>query len=126
MVRILLTIWAIAFLGGLFTGQSVFAQTKEPEWAAKPIQCGAPLEVFAQIKSDGMETFFGGLGKTDSVNHEQPMDVFVFLSINLKTQQWVAIEVNNAKTDACIIGYGQGVVFDPAELKEFTSPEYLQ
>ena len=126
MVRVLLTIWALAFLGGLITGKSVFAQTKEPEWAAKPVQCGAPLDVFARIKSDGMETFFGGLGKTDSINYETPRDVFVFLSINLETQQWAAVEINNEKTDACIIGYGQGVVFDPVQLKEFTSPEYLQ
>jgi hypothetical protein len=66
------------------------------------------------------------LGKTNSVNYENPRDVFVFLSVNLETQQWAAIEINNEKTDACIIGYGLGVVFDPAELKEFTSPEYLQ
>ena len=68
MVRVLLTIWATAFLGGLITGKSVFAQTVEPEWAAKPVQCGAPYDVFSNIQSQGMKTFFGGVGLSNSVN----------------------------------------------------------
>ena len=59
MVRVLLTIWALAFLGGLVTGKSVFAQTVEPEWAAKPIQCGPTYDVFLQMQDSGMKTFFG-------------------------------------------------------------------
>lgn len=126
MVRMLLTIWATAFLGGLITGQSVFAQTVEPEWAAKPVQCGAPSDLFTRFQDRGMQTFFGGIGLSNSVNYETPLEVFVFLSINMETQQWAAVEVNNDKTDACIVGFGQGTLFDPAELKEFTDPRSFQ
>jgi hypothetical protein len=125
MVRIFLTIWALAFLGGIVTGKSVFAQT-EPEWAAKPIECGTTFEIFSQMQDNGMKAFFGGLGKSNSVNYEQPIDVFVYLTINLETQQWAAIEVNEEKTDACILGYGQSTMFDPAQLQEFTAPKNFQ
>lgn len=125
MVRFLLTIWATAFLGGILSGQSVFAQT-EPEWAAKPVQCGTPYEVFSQVKEKGMSTFFGGMGITTSVNYDEPLEVFMFVSINLETQQWSAIEVNDDKTSACIIGFGQGTLFDPNELQEYTDPENFQ
>jgi len=126
MVRVLLTIWALAFLGGLVTEKSVFAQTVEPEWAAKPIQCGHTYDVFLQMQDSGMKAFFGGLGKSNSVNYETAIDVFVYLTINMETQQWAAIEVNEDQTDACIVGYGQGTVFDPNELQEYTAPESFQ
>jgi len=126
MVRVLLTIWALAFLGGLVTEKSVFAQTVEPEWAAKPIQCGPTYDVFLQMQDSGMKTFFGGLGKSNSVNYETAIDVFVYLTINMETQQWAAIEVNEDQTDACIVGYGQGTVFDPNELQEYTAPENFE
>ena len=126
MVRVLLTIWALAFLGGLVTAKSVFAQTVEPEWAAKPIQCGPTYDVFLQMQDSGMKTFFGGLGKSNSVNYETAIDVFVYLTINMETQQWAAIEVNEDQTDACIVGYGQGTVFDPNELQEYTAPENFE
>lgn len=126
MVRMLLTIWATAFLGGLFTGQSVIAQTVEPEWAAKPVQCGAPYDVFTGFKNQGMKTFFGGMGLSNSVNYETAIEVFVFLAIDMETQQWAAVEVNDDKTSACIIGFGQGTLFDPEELKEFTDPRSFQ
>jgi len=126
MVRVLLTIWALAFLGGLVTEKSVFAQTVEPEWAAKPIQCGPTYDVFLQMQDSGMKTFFGGLGKSNSVNYETAIDVFVYLTINMETQQWAAIEVNEDQTDACIVGYGQGTVFDPDELQEYTAPENFE
>jgi len=126
MVRVLLTIWALAFLGGLVTEKSVFAQTVEPEWAAKPIQCGPTYDVFLQMQDSGMKAFFGGLGKSNSVNYETAIDVFVYLTINMETQQWAAIEVNEDQTDACIVGYGQGTVFDPNELQEYTAPESFQ
>ena len=126
MVRVLLTIWALAFLGGLVTEKSVFAQTVEPEWAAKPIQCGPTYDVFLQMQDSGMKTFFGGLGKSNSVNYETAIDVFVYLTINMETQQWAAIEVNEDQTDACIVGYGQGTMFDPDELQEYTAPENFE
>jgi len=126
MVRVLLTIWALAFLGGLVTEKSVFAQTVEPEWAAKPIQCGPTYDVFLQMQDSGMKAFFGGLGKSNSVNYETAIDVFVYLTINMETQQWAAIEVNEDQTDACIVGYGQGTVFDPDELQEYTAPENFE
>ena len=125
MVRIFLTIWALAFLGGIVTGKSVFAQT-EPAWSAKPIQCGPTFDIFSQMQNNGMKAFFGGLGKSNSVNYEQPIDVFVYLTINLVTQQWAAIEVNEQKTDACIIGWGQSTLFDPDVLQEFTAPENFE
>lgn len=126
MVRVLITIWAMAFLGGFVTGKSVFAQTVEPEWAAKPIQCGATYEVFLDMQNNGMQTFFGGLGKSHSVNYDAPADVFLYISINMETQQWAAIEVNEQQTDACIVGYGQGTLFDPQQLQEFTAPENFE
>jgi hypothetical protein len=126
MVRTFLTICALAFLGGIITGKSVFAQTSEPEWAAKPIQCGPTYEIFTEMEENGMKPFFGGLGKSNSVNYEQPIDVFVYLTINLVTQQWAAIEVNEQKTDACIIGWGQSTLFDPDVLQEFTAPENFE
>lgn len=125
-MRTLLTMFAIAFLGGIITGKSVFAQTVEPEWAAKPIQCGPTYDVFLRMQNSGMSTFFGGLGKSNSVNFDEAIDVFVYLTINMETQQWAAIEVNEEQTDACIVGYGQGTVFDPAELQEYTAPESFQ
>tara|TARA_Y100000389_G_C17448422_1_gene513081 strand:- start:1602 stop:1976 length:375 start_codon:yes stop_codon:yes gene_type:complete len=119
------TILALAFLCTV-TAKNVFAQTVEPEWAAKPIQCGPVYDVFSKMRDGGMETFFGGLGKSNSVNFNTPIDVFLYLTINMETQQWAAIEVNEEQTDACIVGYGQGTMFDPAELQEYTAPESFQ
>lgn len=119
------TILALVFLSTVTT-KSVFAQTVEPEWAAKPIQCGPVYDVFLKMRDGGMATFFGGLGKSNSVNFNTPIDVFLYLTINMETQQWAAIEVNEEQTDACIVGYGQGTMFDPAELQEYTAPESFQ
>jgi len=123
MVRVLLTIWALAFLGGFITGKSVLAQTNEQEWSMKPIQCGPVVDVLTELQAMEMATAFGGLGTANSVNIEDPIPVYVYLSVNMETQQWAILEIDYEYTEACIIAYGMGAMFDPKQLKEFTNPK---
>jgi len=113
----------LAFLGGLFTGKSVLSQPEQQEWSMKPIQCGPVYDVLAEMQAVEMSTAFGGLGTANSVNTDKPIPVYVYLSVNLQTNQWAVLEINYEYTEACIIGYGQGAMFDPKQLKEFTNPK---
>ena len=99
------------FASMLLTSKTLLAQEQmEPEWAAKPIQY----------------TSGGGLGKSNSVNHAGALDVFVFLNVNLENQTWTLLEVNEEQTDACVIGFGQSIEFDPETLNNLTEPQIKQ
>ena len=111
----------------LLTSKTLLAQEQmEPEWAAKPIQC-MPLNVaFTKSRELGQYTSWGGLGKSNSVNHAGALDVFVFLNVNLENQTWTLLEVNEEQTDACVIGFGQSIEFDPETLNNLTEPQIKQ
>ena len=113
----------LAFLGGFTSGKSVLSQTAQPEYSMKPIHCGPVYNVFTEMQEMEMATFFGGLGTANSVNTDQPIPVYVYLSVNLETLHWAVLEINYEYTEACVIGYGQGAMFDPKQLKEFTDPK---
>ena len=62
----------------LLTSKTLLAQEQmEPEWAAKPIQCMPLNEAFTKSRELGQYTSWGGLGKSNSVNHAGALDVFV-------------------------------------------------
>jgi hypothetical protein len=127
----LLTIWATALFGTVLTG-NVFAQETTPDqetttgWLAKPVQCGPPGSLYAGMEEAGLKTFFGGLGTSYSRELNKTFPVYVYLSVNLENQQWVAVEINEDRSEACIVGVGTGTIFDTNILQEFTAPESFQ
>lgn len=129
MRQLMLTMWAMAFLGGIFSGQSVFAQAdsdQDPNWLSKPVQCGPPGPLYKGMEEAGLKTFFGGLGTSYSRELNKTFPVYVYLSVNLENQQWVAVEINEDRSEACIVGVGTGTIFDTNILQEFTAPESFQ
>ena len=104
----------------LLTTANAFAQEADPNWVAKPVVCGTVESVTEISKSKGLELTFGGNGLANSVNTEQPTNVYVFLAINPTTKEWALQEVSG--DEACVIGYGTGFTIDAETMKKLAKP----
>ena len=112
MLRVFLTVCAIAFLGGFFTGKSVLAQDIPPVyWAAKPVQCGETEYALDHSLNQGLTPIFGGYGWSHSVNYEEPIPVFITLHMNPENNAWVLMETGANGDETCIIGNGEHAQF---------------
>ena len=112
---------AIAFLGGLVTGKSVLAQ-EEAQWVSKPVQCGTINEVATITKSKGLSLTFAGNGFSNSVNFDEPIQVYVFLGINPDTNEWAVTEVDAQGDRGCVIGYGMDFTIDAGTMQKLAKP----
>ncbi len=123
-MRWYITAAAMAFLGGLVTGQSVLAQEQESgQWVAKPIQCGTVDEVATITKSKGLQLTFAGEGSSNSVNFEEPIRVYVFLGINPETNEWAITEIDSQGDTGCVIGYGNEFTIDAGTMQKLAGPK---
>jgi len=121
-MRWYITAAAIAFLGGLVTGKSVLAQ-ETGQWVAKPVQCGTLDEVATITKSKGLSLTFAGNGFSNSVNFDEPIQVYVFLGINPDTNEWAVTEVDAQGDRGCIIGYGMDFTIDAGTMQKLAGPK---
>ena len=121
-MRWYITAAAIAFLGGLVTGKSVLAQ-ETGQWVAKPVQCGTLDEVATITKSKGLSLTFAGNGFSNSVNFDEPIQVYVFLGINPETNEWAVTEVDAQGDRGCVIGYGMDFTIDAGTMQKLAGPK---
>ena len=121
-MRWYITAAAIAFLGGLVTGKSVLAQ-ETGQWVAKPVQCGTLDEVATITKSKGLALTFAGNGFSNSVNFDEPIQVYVFLGINPETNEWAVTEVDAQGDRGCVIGYGMDFTIDAGTMQKLAGPK---
>jgi len=121
-MRWYITAAAMAFLGGLITGQSVLAQ-EEAQWVAKPVQCGTLDEVATITKSKGLALTFAGNGFSNSVNFDEPIKVYVFLGINPDTNEWAVTEIDAQGDRGCVIGYGNDFTIDAGTMQKLAGPK---
>ena len=123
-MRWYITAAAIAFLGGLVTGKSFLAQEQESgKWVAKPVQCGTVDEVATITKSKGLQLTFAGEGKSNSVNFDEPIKVYVFLGINPETNEWAITEIDSQGDAGCVIGYGNEFTIDAGTMQKLAGPK---
>tara|TARA_B100000902_G_C27282057_1_gene902336 strand:+ start:408 stop:779 length:372 start_codon:yes stop_codon:yes gene_type:complete len=121
-MRYFITLLALALIGGFVTGKSLFAQEMtEEDWASKPVVCGTVEKITAIAERKGLELTWAGNGFANSVNMEEPMNVYVFLGINPKTKEWALTEISDGN-EGCIIGYGGGFTIDSNTLKKLAKP----
>ena len=121
-MRWYITAAAIAFLGGLVTGKSVLAQ-EQGQWVSKPVQCGTLDEVATITKSKGLSLTFAGNGFSNSVNFDEPIQVYVFLGINPETNEWAVTEVDAQGDRGCVIGYGMDFTIDAGTMQKLAGPK---
>ena len=121
-MRWYITAAAIAFLGGLVTGKSVLAQ-EEAQWVAKPVQCGTLDAVATITKSKGLSLTFAGNGFSNSVNFDEPIQVYVFLGINPDTNEWAVTEIDAQGDRGCVIGYGNDFTIDAGTMQKLAGPK---
>jgi len=112
---------AIAFLGGS-VASSVLAQ-ETGQWVAKPVQCGTLDEVATITKSKGLSLTFAGNGFSNSVNFDEPIQVYVFLGINPETNEWAVTEVDAQGDRGCVIGYGMDFTIDAGTMQKLAGPK---
>jgi len=120
-MRLFITLVAVAFLGGLITGKSVFAET-EPQWVAKPVQCGSIEEIAEIAKERGLRLTFAGDGLSNSVNYDEALPVYVFLGINPDTNEWALTEIDTEQDRGCVIGYGDTFTIDVNTMQKLAGP----
>ena len=112
---------AIAFLGGS-VANSVLAQ-ETGQWVAKPVQCGTLDEVATITKSKGLSLTFAGNGFSNSVNFDEPIQVYVFLGINPETNEWAVTEIDAQGDRGCVIGYGNDFTIDAGTMQKLAGPK---
>ena len=112
---------AIAFLGGS-VASSVLAQ-EQGQWVAKPVQCGTLDEVATITKSKGLSLTFAGNGSSNSVNFDEPIQVYVFLGINPDTNEWAITEIDAQGDRGCVIGYGNDFTIDAGTMQKLAGPK---
>jgi hypothetical protein len=120
-MRYFAAIAAIAFLGGS-VASSVLAQ-ETGQWVAKPVQCGTLDEVATITKSKGLSLTFAGNGFSNSVNFDEPIQVYVFLGINPETNEWAVTEVDAQGDRGCVIGYGNDFTIDAGTMQKLAGPK---
>ena len=120
-MRYFAAIAAIAFLGGS-VASSVLAQ-KQGQWVSKPVQCGTINEVATITKSKGLSLTFAGNGFSNSVNFDEPIQVYVFLGINPDTNEWAVTEVDAQGDRGCVIGYGNDFTIDAGTMQKLAGPK---
>jgi hypothetical protein len=119
-MRWYITAAAIAFLGGS-VASSVLAQ-ETGQWVAKPVQCGTLDEVATITKSKGLSLTFAGNGSSNSVNFDEPLQVYVFLGINPDTNEWAITEIDAQGDRGCVIGYGMDFTIDAGTMQKLAKP----
>jgi len=110
-----------ALIGGVVTGK-VFAQ-EQGQWVAKPVQCGTLDEVATITKSKGLSLTFAGNGFSNSVNFDEPIQVYVFLGINPETNEWAITEIDSQGDAGCVIGYGNEFTIDAGTMQKLAGPK---
>jgi hypothetical protein len=120
-MRWYITAAAIAFLGGS-VASSVLAQ-EQGQWVAKPVQCGTLDEVATITKSKGLSLTFAGNGSSNSVNFDEPIQVYVFLGINPDTNEWAITEIDAQGDRGCVIGYGMNFTIDAGTMQKLAGPK---
>jgi len=120
-MRYFAAIAAIAFLGGS-VASSVLAQ-ETGQWVSKPVQCGTLDEVATITKSKGLSLTFAGNGFSNSVNFDEPIQVYVFLGINPDTNEWAVTEIDAQGDRGCVIGYGMDFTIDAGTMQKLAGPK---
>ena len=119
-MRYFAAIAAIAFLSG-GVASSVLAQ-EEGQWVSKPVQCGTIDEVATITKDKGLQLTFAGTGVSNSVNFDEPLQVYVFLGINPETNEWAITEIDSQGDTGCVIGYGNDFTIDADTMRNLSEP----
>jgi len=122
-MRYFAAIAAIAFLGGSVASSVLAQEEAQGQWVAKPVQCGSIEEVADITKSKGLSLTFAGNGFSNSVNFDEPIQVYVFLGINPDTNEWAVTEVDTQGDRGCVIGYGTDFTIDAGTMQKLAGPK---
>ncbi len=106
----------------LLSAYSASAQEMEPEWVAKPVQCGSIEDMAKITKEKGLSLTFAGDGLSNSVNYDEPLPVFVFLGINPETNEWALTEIDTDQNRGCVLGYGDSFTIDANTMQKLAGP----
>jgi len=104
--HIVIIIWTLAFLGGLFTGKSVFAG----EWNEKPVIC-EQKEVFEKLMVKQNKILLGTGDLLATVRAKDgyspiPAILPMRIYINFTTKEWTIVEWHQDYNSYCILGFG--------------------
>jgi hypothetical protein len=74
------------------------------------------------LKAKDYQLTFAGNGSSNSVNFDEPIQVYVFLGINPDTNEWAVTEIDAQGDRGCVIGYGNDFTIDAGTMQKLAGP----